>query len=133
MIARDVVENLVEDVVDLVCDVTDGLPDGLLGSTTYNMHFTLDDEGQWDKEKKYTTVGTKVSIEGYVDYPEGPTWTIIAKSSTGWKKEKNGVATGDVIDLNVPTEFGSTKFTLKVQSERGAQDAGVDGKFVVSA
>ena len=74
----------------MIPDTTD-LPDGLLGSTTYNMHFTLDDDGQWDKEKKYTTVGTKVSIEGYVDYPEGPTWTIIAKSSTGWKKRKTAL------------------------------------------
>ena len=112
---------------------TNDLADGLLGSTTYNMHFTLDDDGQWDKEKKYTTVGTKVSIEGYVDYPEGPPWTIIDKSSTGWKKEKNGIATGEKVDFSVPTEFGQTKFTLKVRSERGAEDAGVDGKFVATA
>ena len=131
MSKMDLVEDIVEDVIDTVRDYSDDLPDGLLGSTS-NMHFTLDDDGQWDKEKKYTTVGTKVSIEGYVDYPEGPTWTIIAKSSTGWKKEKNGVATGEVIDLNVPTEFGTTKFTIKVRSERGDEDAGVDGKFVAS-
>ena len=131
MSKMDLVEDIVDGVIDTVRDYSDDLPDGLLGSTS-NMHFTLDDEGQWDKEKSYKTIGSKVSIEGYVDYPEGPTWTIIAKSSTGWKKEKNGIATGEVIDLSVPTEFGSTKFTLKVRSERGDEDAGVDGKFVAT-
>ena len=131
MSKMDLVEDIVEGVIDTVRDYSDDLPDGLLGSTS-NMHFTLDDEGQWEKEKSYKTIGSKVSIEGYVDYPEGPTWTIIAKSSTGWKKEKNGILTGEVIDLSVPTEFGSTKFTLKVRSERGDEDAGVDGKFVAT-
>jgi len=108
------------------------LPEHLLGSTS-NMHFTLDGEGKWSKVKSYTTIGAKVSVTGKVDYPEGPTWTIIAKSSANsYKKEKNGVETGDTINLNVPTEFGSTKFTLKIESERGAEDAGLEGKLIVT-
>ena len=110
---------------------SDDLPDHLLGSTA-NMHFTLDDSGQWEKTKSYPTVGTKLKVYGTIDYPEGPTWTVIGKSTpNSWKKEKNGVETGDTLSFSVPTNLGSTKFTIKVRSERGEQDAGVQGKIVV--
>ena len=111
----------------------------LLGSDSETMNFTLDDSGEWEKQKNYATVGSHVKANGEVLSPatftDGTpaTWTIKVESTCGsYKKEYDNVPTGTSVSFSIPTNFGDTTITLKVWSSRGATDAGVKGTIELS-
>ena len=45
------------------------LRDQLLGSDSETINFTLDDSGEWEKQKNYATVGSHVKANGEVLSP----------------------------------------------------------------
>jgi hypothetical protein len=108
------------------------LPDSLLSSSE-DINFTLDDDGEWSESKTYTTVGSKVSISGEVTSPDEYVWNIKAASSCGgWSEEKFNIPTGTSVSFSVPTNFGSTEFHIHLYSVNGATDAGLKGTLKVS-
>ena len=109
------------------------LPDGLM-SDSENISFCLDDSGEWEESKKYSTIGSTVDAKGSVTAPDGYTWNIKCSSDTDpeWEKEYNNVPTGQEVDFSIHTMLGTTKVTLKVYSVNGAADAGVCGTVKLS-
>ena len=111
----------------------------LLGSDSETMNFTLDDSGEWEKQKNYATVGSHVEANGEVLSPatfaDGTpaTWNIKVESTCGgYKKEYDNVPTGTSVSFSIPTNFGDTTITLKLWSSRGATDVGVQGTLELS-
>ena len=111
----------------------------LLGADSETMNFTLDDSGEWEKQKNYATVGSHVEANGEVLSPatfaDGTpaTWNIKVESTCGsYKKEYDNVPTGTSVSFSIPTNFGDTTITLKLWSSRGATDAGVKGTIELS-
>ena len=111
----------------------------LLGADSETMNFTLDDSGEWVKQKNYATVGSHVEASGEVLSPatfaDGTpaTWNIKVESTCGgYKKEYDDVSTGTSASFSIPTNFGDTTITLKLWSSRGATDAGVKGTIELS-
>ena len=111
----------------------------LLGADSETMNFTLDDSGEWEKQKNYATVGSHVEANGEVLSPatfaDGTpaTWNIKVESTCGgYKKEYDNVPTGTSVSFSIPTNFGDTTITLKLWSSRGATDVGVQGTLELS-
>jgi len=111
----------------------------LLGADSETMNFTLDDSGEWVKQKNYATVGSHVEASGEVLSPatfaDGTpaTWTVKVESTCGgYKKEYDNVATGTSVSFSIPTNFGDTTITLKLWSSRGATDTGANGTIELS-
>jgi len=111
----------------------------LLGADSESMNFTLDDSGEWVKQKNYATVGSHVEANGEVLSPatfaDGTpaTWTVKVESTCGgYKKEYDNVPTGTSVSFSIPTNFGDTTITLKLWSSRGATDAGAKGTIELS-
>ena len=109
------------------------LPDGLM-SDSEDINFTLDDNGEWEEHKSYSTIGSTVDAKGSVTAPAGYTWNIKCSSDTDpeWEKEYDNVPTGQEVDFSIHTMLGTTKVTLKVYSVNGAADAGVQGTIKLS-
>ncbi len=114
------------------------LPDNMLGSSE-GMSFTLDENGEWEESKNYTTIGAKVSITGEITSPctnlagQPSSFNIkVASSSGGYSKEHDGIPCNSEVSYDVPTDFGSTKLTLKIYSAFGAADAGLEGHLTIS-
>ena len=109
------------------------LPDGLM-SDSEDINFTLDDSGEWEEHKSYSTIGSTVDAKGSVTAPAGYTWNIKCSSDTDpeWEKEYDNVPTGQEVDFSIHTMLGTTKVTLKVYSVNGAADAGVCGTVKLS-
>tara|TARA_R110002020_G_scaffold408755_1_gene618557 strand:- start:258 stop:605 length:348 start_codon:yes stop_codon:yes gene_type:complete len=110
----------------------DELPDGMMGSSD-TMHFTLDDTGEWEDSKNYTTVGTTVKVTGTITSPDGYSWNIKVSSSQGWSKEYDDIPTGQSETFDIKTNFGETKVHLKIWSVNGAADTGVSGTLVIDS
>jgi len=115
------------------------LRDRMLGDSE-NTNFTLDSDGEWQKDHGYSTVGTHVEATGQVtapvDFADGTpaTWNIKVESSVSpeYKKEYDDVATGTPVSFSIPTNFGSTKITIKIFSTRGGVDEGCEGTIQMS-
>ena len=97
------------------------LRDRMLGDSE-NTNFTLNSTGEWEKEHGYSTVGSHVEATGEViapvDFADGTpaTWNIKVESdiSPEYKKEYDDVVTGLPVSFSIPTNFGSTKITIKI-------------------
>ena len=51
------------------------LPDGLM-SDSEDINFCLDDTGEWEASKKYSTIGSTVDAKGTIISPDGYTWEV---------------------------------------------------------
>ena len=115
------------------------LRDRMLGDSE-NTNFTLDSDGEWQKALGYATVGSHVEATGQVTAPDyfadgtSATWNIKVESSVSpeYKKEYDDVATGSPVSFSIPTNFGSTKITIKLWSARGGVDEGCQGTIQMS-
>jgi hypothetical protein len=105
-----------------------------------NTNFTLDSDGEWQKEHGYSTVGSHVEATGEVTAPanfaDGTSaiWNIKVESniSPEYKKEYDNVPTGTPVSFSIPTNFGDTKITIKIWSTRGGVDEGCGGTIQMS-